>query len=427
MSLSEKLKEMFNVTVLKELCNNLSKDPDSYSDELSGWGITEDAVNQACQNLSLTEPEEDMWPLSIRITMTIIFAGLSLIGIIGNILVVLVVWKVPGMKTPTNCYLVSLALSDCLFFLATTPTELNYLHTVPGTYIFGSIGCAIFSYAPYLAINASSLSITAFTIERFIGICYPLRARYICTVKRAKLIIICIWIFSFIYNSPWLYLATLKEEDSGLTCSFKLERHNWSYKVIYFGDLGMFYVIPMILNILIYGRITYTLSKSSIKGNSPSLKRVPKEPVDTQLTVSAPSTTAPREFFVNGGKRSSTRGKMQVIKMLLIVVIIFAVCWLPYRAMVTWNSFASTKIDSDFYILFSKTLIFINCAINPILYNVMSARFRNAFKKFFGNKGRSTLSKKSSRMQSTVLKEGRNGDTKVLIIPDDDPAASNNS
>lgn len=101
--------------------------------------------------------------------------------------------------------------------------------------------------------------------------------RYICTVKRAKLIIICIWIFSFIYNSPWLYLATLKEEDSGLTCSFKLERHNWSYKVIYFGDLGMFYVIPMILNILIYGRITYTLSKSSIKGNSPSLKRIPSK------------------------------------------------------------------------------------------------------------------------------------------------------
>ena len=168
---------MFNVTVLKELCSNFSKDPESYADELSGWGIAEDVVNQACQNLSLTEPDEDMWPISIRITMTMIFAGLSLIGIIGNILVVLVVWKVPGMKTPTNCYLVSLALSDCLFFLATTPTELNYLHTVPGTYIFGSIGCAIFSYAPYLAINASSLSITAFTIERFIGICYPLRAR----------------------------------------------------------------------------------------------------------------------------------------------------------------------------------------------------------------------------------------------------------
>ena len=33
----------------------------------------------------------------------------------------------------------------------------------------------------------------------------------------------------------------------------------------------------------------------------------------------------------------------------------------------------------------------------------------------------------SGMMQSTVLKEGRNGDTKVLIIPDDDPAASNNS
>ncbi|KAE9550592.1 hypothetical protein FO519_006198 [Halicephalobus sp. NKZ332] len=394
-----------NFSLLERACEVFAENPASYSEELAELDITEEFLKKTCSDFSLAQAGDDMWPLSIRITMTIIFAGLSLIGIIGNILVVLVVFKVPGMRTPTNCYLVSLALSDCLFFLATAPTELSYLHSSSRSYVFGSIGCAIFTYAPYLAINTSSLSITAFTIERFIGICYPLRARYICTVKRAKLIIICIWIFSFIYNSPWLYLATLKEDNSEVSCSFKLERNNWSYKVIYFGDLGMFYVIPMILNILIYGRITYTLSKSTMKGNSPSIKPLPKEePLDTHVTFAAPSTTAPREYFVNGGKRASTKGKMQVIKMLLIVVIIFAVCWFPYR-----------------------TMIFINCAINPILYNVMSARFRNAFKKFFGSNKRSTLSKRSSMMQSTVLKEYRNGDTKILLASDDDPAVSNNS
>lgn len=78
--------------------------------------------------------------------------------------------------TPTNCYLMSLAASDCLFFIGAAPTEITGLHPI-NHYMFGSIGCAIFSYIPYLAINTSSLSITAFTIERFIGICYPLRAR----------------------------------------------------------------------------------------------------------------------------------------------------------------------------------------------------------------------------------------------------------
>ena len=51
----------------------------------------------------------------------------------------------------------------------------------------------------------------AFTIERYIGICHPMRAQYICTVKRAKMIIAGIWLFSLIYNSPWLFLITLKD------------------------------------------------------------------------------------------------------------------------------------------------------------------------------------------------------------------------
>jgi thyrotropin-releasing hormone receptor len=79
--------------------------------------------------------------------------------------------------TPTNCYLVSLAASDCLFFVAAAPTEISFLHTPTNYYVFGQIGCAIFTYLPFLAINTSSLSITAFTIERYIGICHPMRAR----------------------------------------------------------------------------------------------------------------------------------------------------------------------------------------------------------------------------------------------------------
>ncbi len=83
--------------------------------------------------------------------------------------------SISSQITPTNCYLVSLAVSDCMFFLATTPTELQYLHVSVTEYLFGDVGCALLTYLPYLAINTSSLSITAFTVERFIGICYPLR------------------------------------------------------------------------------------------------------------------------------------------------------------------------------------------------------------------------------------------------------------
>lgn len=85
--------------------------------------------------------------------------------------------------------------------------------------------------------------------------------------------------------------------------------------------------------------------------------------------------------------------------MLAVVVLTFALCWFPYRAVVMYNSFATTPFNPKWlvyslavlmqtlrYIMIAKTLIFLNCAINPILYNVMSARFRNAFRRLLRSK-----------------------------------------
>ncbi|CAI4222488.1 unnamed protein product [Auanema sp. JU1783] len=355
---------MLNRTVIKAICNGSQPWP-------TGLPITE------CEQYltGLTESTmDDSYSFSTRILMTFIFSVLSLIGVIGNILVITVVFKVKGMKTPTNCYLVSLAVSDLLFFVATAPTELSYLHVDSGEYIFGSVGCALFSYLPYLAINSSSLSITAFTIERFIGICYPYQARSICTVSRACLIIFCIWVFSIIYNSPWLYLASIAEDSEGTYCNFKLDRDNWTYKTMFLMDFAVFYMIPMLLNIIIYGRIAMTLSQCGDK-----LKQSVKQCKNTEIS---PICDNNMEYHVSG-RRSTIKGKNQVVKMLALVVVVFATCWLPYRAMVMYNSFAENRWNPDWYIFFSKTMIFINCAINPILYHLMSARFREAFQTLF--------------------------------------------
>jgi thyrotropin-releasing hormone receptor len=42
---------------------------------------------------------------------------------------------------------------------------------------FGRALCSILIYAQYVGVDASSLSITAFTIERYIAICHPIKVR----------------------------------------------------------------------------------------------------------------------------------------------------------------------------------------------------------------------------------------------------------
>ncbi|KAK9510175.1 hypothetical protein O3M35_005016 [Rhynocoris fuscipes] len=69
--------------------------------------------------------------------------------------------------------------------------------------------------------------------------------------------------------------------------------------------------------------------------------------------------------------------------MLAVVVAVFAVLWLPYRGLLVYNSFMTLFEKSPFmdlwYLMFAKTCVYINSAINPFLYNAMSIKFRRAF------------------------------------------------
>lgn len=128
-------------------------------------------------------------------------------GILGNILVVVVIIRTRSMHTTTNCYLLSLALADSLVLLTATLPAIPEPFFRVDEWPFGRIMCPVLVFLQYLGVDISSLSITAFTIERYIAICHPMKAQTMCTVSRAKRIIVILWIFTILYCSPWLGLA----------------------------------------------------------------------------------------------------------------------------------------------------------------------------------------------------------------------------
>lgn len=73
--------------------------------------------------------------------------------------------------------------------------------------------------------------------------------------------------------------------------------------------------------------------------------------------------------------------------MLVVVVVVFATLWLPYRGLVVYNSIVEHRWMELWYLLFAKTLIFVNSAINPILYSALSHKFRRAFRKMLACDG----------------------------------------
>ncbi|OTF71042.1 thyrotropin-releasing hormone receptor-like protein [Euroglyphus maynei] len=182
-------------------------------------------------------------------------------------MVVIVVLRSRSMRTPTNCYLVSLAIADTMVLLASVPNEIISYYLLGDRWIWGPFGCALFIFLQYLGINASSLSIAAFTVERYIAICHPMLAHKLCTVRRAKRIIMYVWMFATAYCAPWLFLTKTERihylwiNQEVYTCKFKLNRE--FYKGYYLTDIVLFYVLPLFISCVLYALIARILYHSN--------------------------------------------------------------------------------------------------------------------------------------------------------------------
>ncbi|KAM4610620.1 thyrotropin-releasing hormone receptor [Polymixia lowei] len=358
------------------------------------------------QAVNLTEmPLNPLEEQVITIFLTMFICG---VGIAGNTMVVLVVLRTKHMVTPTNCYLVSLAIADLIVLLA---AGLPNISDVVAFWIYGYTGCVCITYLQYLGINVSSCSITAFTIERYIAICHSIKAQFICTVSRAKRIIACVWIFTSLYCIMWFFLVdtdeTVYANGVVVTCGYRVSRN--LYMPIYFLDFTLFYVIPLMVATVLYGLIARILFVSSL----PSYLSERGGGGSVHQGHSDCSTVKSNTGVVSGRK--------QVTKMLAVVVVLFALLWMPYRTLVVVNSLMDPPYNNTWFLLFCRMCIYTNSAINPIIYNVMSQKFRVAFKKLCKCKGRGKeeVTKYNVPMYYSVMKDSSHESTEPVTEQED--------
>lgn len=194
-------------------------------------------------------------------------------GIVGNVMVILVVLTTKHMRTPTNCYLVSLAVADLMVLTAAGLPSIT--DSIFGSWVFGHYGCLSITYFQYLGINASSCSITAFTIERYIAICHPIKAQFLCTLSRAKKIILFVWLFTSLYCVMWFYLSDIQElvydNITIITCGYRIPRR--FYLPVYFFDFGVFFVLPLLLSAILYGLIARILFLNPLPSDQTNKKK----------------------------------------------------------------------------------------------------------------------------------------------------------
>jgi len=127
------------------------------------------------KNSTINATAEPIYPAEYydpiyRVVGSLLVGLIFVVGLVGNALVVAVVTRTRSMHTPTNWYLVSLALADVILLVsAPLPTLVEY-HLLIDEWVFGRVGCSAMVFMQYLGVNLSSLSITAFTVERYLSL-----------------------------------------------------------------------------------------------------------------------------------------------------------------------------------------------------------------------------------------------------------------
>ncbi|CAH1245547.1 GHSR [Branchiostoma lanceolatum] len=294
---------------------------------------------------------------TILVPVTVLCGLLFVVGVTGNILTVLVIVLDRGMRTTTNFYLASLAVADLLTFVV-LPLELYRLWQFQ-PWVLGPVACRVLYYLKETFTYASILHITAFTIERYLAICHPFTAKRVIRKSRVKKLIVAIWGGAFVITIPVLFIFGLEQRrgDAGpvQACTVLEDSKLSGLLLVATASSTVFFFGPVVLMSVMYSLIARHLRTRTAQACSSSL-------------------------------RVREKSTQQVVKMLGVVVVTFVICWLPHHvAQLTFSNIQiwtqkTTTLNNSIMIT-SFVLVYVSSTINPILYNVMSDKFRKALRR----------------------------------------------
>lgn len=250
---------------------------------------------------------------------------LVVLGTIGNLVSVSVFYNSKLRLQSTSQYLSALAISDTVFLFQLLPPWLNAGHW---TGLFHKEGfCQIFIYISYVTCCLSAWLVVAFTVERFVAVIYPLQRNAVCTVNRARNIILSLVATALILNIPVLRFAIPTKND----CNINFEYLDYAAR-FNFVDTAVTFTAPLVIIIILNTLIMIGVWR---------LERARRR----MMKAEQPGQRA-RPSRLLGCPRSQQR----VTKMLLFVSSVFVILNLPaYTMRIVAYAF---NVVSSYYDLF---------------------------------------------------------------------------
>ncbi|XP_045493515.1 RYamide receptor-like [Colias croceus] len=328
-------------------------------------------------------------PTGMIVLLSFLYGSISVLAVIGNFLVMWVVATSRRMQSVTNCYIANLALADIVIGLFAIPFQ--FQAALLQRWLLPHFMCAFCPFVQALSVNVSVFTLTAIAVDRHRAIITPLSAH---TSKRvAKVIIVFIWILALSLAAPMAmsWEVVMEEEQDPVSKVFyekpfcTASEFGSNSLAIYRLLLYVFqYVIPLCVITFAYAHMAMKLWGARAPGNA-------------QETRDA----------------NHMKNKKRVIKMLVLVVALFAICWLPLQSYLLLQTFFPSineyrYINVIFFCF--DWLAMSNSCYNPFIYAIYNEKFKKEFKQRF------TFGQKRNRFNNDSYEDGQSYRTRVLSI-----------
>ncbi|XP_046586020.1 neuropeptides capa receptor [Neodiprion virginianus] len=284
------------------------------------------------------------------------------LGALGNCLSVCVFFNSKLRKLSSSFYLAALAISDTGFLVSLFVVWLNMVDVG----LFNRQGfCQFFIFLTTLCSFLSVWFVVAFTVERFVAVQYPLRRQSMCTVTRAKAVLVGLTVLGVTLCSPVLWFSSPQpptEKHNVTLCNLAEEWEEWA-NVFNVADTVLTFILPfsviVVLNSLI-ARAVWRLA-------------------GVRRTMTVTGRRVKRPQMSNGQNQRPATSQTKVTKMLLVVSTAFLCFNLPAYVMRLYAFFGGDSDRMTVILQHVCNLLFhTNFGINFALYCVSGQNFRRA-------------------------------------------------
>ncbi|XP_059096969.1 RYamide receptor-like isoform X2 [Tigriopus californicus] len=286
------------------------------------------------------------------VLLCLIYGLISLTAFVGNVLVLWIIATGRRMNTVINLYIANLAVADVIIAVFCIPFQ--FQAALLQRWNLPAFMCKLCPFLQHLSINASISTLVIIALDRYRGIIFPLRGSY--SKLRAKALITGIWAISIAQAIPNLIVYHVRQfqnsngEKGCILDKSLISNDAWRDYTLYMVMLQ--YVIPVVVISMTYGHMALVLWGIQTPGEAHDQR---------DLAILA--------------------NKKKVTKMLLIVVITFAICWFPFQL---FNFLYAVRFPTDFpgvnyFWMASHILAMSNSSCNPFIYGIHNEKFRLEF------------------------------------------------